>query len=113
MRGALARERLASPTAPAFAQLHPGEARHQIELGRPRVAERDRPDLEPAVDHRVVVGDLALRHDVVFVEVELRRGHVVCTHGLAGWKTLEIRNSHLDYEGPTRLEMRRGILEAR
>jgi hypothetical protein len=38
--GAVAGERLALPVAPALAQRHPGEPRHQVELRRPCVAKR-------------------------------------------------------------------------
>ena len=46
---ALAREGLAVPSAPAFAQPHPGERRHQVELRGPHVAERDGEALELSV----------------------------------------------------------------
>ena len=50
VRRALAGERLAVPVAPAFAQRHPGDAGHQVELRRPHVAERHREDVELVVD---------------------------------------------------------------
>src|SRR5947208_16325279 len=56
----LARERLAVPVAPALAQRHPGQLRHQVELRRPHVAERQRQQLPAAVDEREVVRDEAL-----------------------------------------------------
>ena len=52
---ALAGEWLAVPIAPPFAQRHPREARHQIELGRPHETERCREDVPPVVHEAVVV----------------------------------------------------------
>ena len=40
---ALAGERLPAPVLPPVAQPHPGQPRHQVELGRPHVPERDPP----------------------------------------------------------------------
>src|SRR6516165_4885047 len=48
---ALAGEWRTLPVAPAPAQGHPGEPRHQVQLGRPHVAERDRERLYLAVRH--------------------------------------------------------------
>src|SRR4051794_39516052 len=42
MRGTERRERLSAPAAPAVLEPHPGEARHEVELGWPRVAHLDR-----------------------------------------------------------------------
>src|SRR5262249_5855458 len=57
---AFARERLAPPTAPPLARMHPRDACHEVELGRPHVAERDRPRRDRSVVDVVVVGDEAL-----------------------------------------------------
>ena len=111
--GALARERLAPPPRPALAQRHPGEARHQVELGRPHVAERHRVQLELAVDDPVVVGDQALRRDVVLVEAEPRGVDVERADGLARRKPLELGDADLDHEAPARLEVRGDVAEAR
>src|SRR5205807_7321094 len=62
---ALAREGLALPTAPALAQPHAGEPRHQVELRRPHVAERDRELPEPPVNLAVVMRGQTLVRDVV------------------------------------------------
>src|SRR5205823_9840071 len=88
---AVARERLALPAGPAFAERHAGEPRHQVELGRPDVPERNRQDVEPAVDDAVMVGDEALPRDVVLVEAEPRRTHGEREEGLAGPEPLELR----------------------
>src|SRR5581483_2027525 len=65
-RAALARERLAAPAAPALARAQAGDARHQIELRRPHVAERDRREAAAAE----VVRDEPLVRDVVLVEAQ-------------------------------------------
>src|SRR5436190_16046906 len=65
---ALARERLVLPAAPAVAQVHVRELRHQVELGRPHVPEQDREALDAAVDEVEVVRDQPLVGDVVLVE---------------------------------------------
>ena len=57
---ALGREGRAPPVLPAFAQTQARDPRHQVELGRPDVAERDRAALPAAVDEREVVGDETL-----------------------------------------------------
>ena len=80
---ALAGERLAPPPAPAVAQAHPGELRHQVELGGPHVAERDRQALDAAVDDLEVVRDQALVGDVVLVEAPVALADVEGADGLA------------------------------
>jgi hypothetical protein len=55
VRGAVAGEGLTFPGAPALAQSHPSEPRHQVELGRPYVAKWRGEDLELAVDDPVVI----------------------------------------------------------
>jgi hypothetical protein len=45
VRVALGGERLALPAGPTLLELHAGELGHQVELGRPDVAERDRAKL--------------------------------------------------------------------
>ena len=47
------------PAGPAVAEAHAGELGHQVELGRPDVAERDRVRSTPAVDALEVVRDRA------------------------------------------------------
>ena len=47
---ALARERLALPAAPALAEAEARHLGHEVELGRPDVAERPRAVLDPPVD---------------------------------------------------------------
>ena len=65
---ALARERLAPPAAPALPEAEAGHLRHEVELGRPDVAERPRAVVDPTVDDREVVRDQALVRDVVLVD---------------------------------------------
>src|ERR671915_1051901 len=65
MRRAVRRERLAPPAAPAVLQPHPRQARHQIELRRPRVPHLDRIRLDPAVGEVVVAAAQPLGDDVV------------------------------------------------
>jgi hypothetical protein len=64
---ALARERLSPPPCPSLAQRHPGELRHQVELGGPYAPERHREVLGPTILDPEVMGGEALRRDVVFV----------------------------------------------
>src|SRR5947209_6982101 len=80
----LAREGLAVPVAPALAQRHPGQLRHQVELRRPHVAERQREQLPAAVDQREVVRDEALIRDVVLVDAPVRRARGEDVERLAG-----------------------------
>ena len=72
---AVARERLPVPAAPALAQAHPGQLRHEVELRGPGVAERNREALEPSVDDPEVMGREALRRDVVLVDPPARLAH--------------------------------------
>jgi len=55
VRGAPARERLAVPARPALGQPHSGELSHEVQLGRPDVAEGDGEVLRLPVDDLVVV----------------------------------------------------------
>src|SRR2546430_13539177 len=57
---ALTRERLAVPAAPALMQRHPGQPRHQVELGGPDVAKRHRQAAGPVAPPPVTVRDPAL-----------------------------------------------------
>ena len=110
---ALARERLALPPAPALAHRHPGEARHQVELRRPDVAERRREDLDLVAGDPVVMRDEALSRDVVLIEPEVRRRDVEELEPLARWEVPQPRYDHLDDEAAARLEMGGDVLEAR
>src|SRR5690349_776067 len=73
---AAARERLSVPVAEALPQPHAGQARHQIELRRPDVAERRRRLLEDAVDGAEVVGDEPLAGEVVLVDADVTFAHL-------------------------------------
>ena len=55
--GAVTGERRARPGAPALAQRHAGQPRHQVQLGRPDVAKRLRELAERTVAEPVVVRD--------------------------------------------------------
>jgi hypothetical protein len=61
---------------------HPGEPRHHVELGRPRVAEFDGEGLEPAVDDVEVLAAEPLGDDVVRVE---REASVSARKGITVW----------------------------
>src|SRR5204863_5464314 len=103
---ALARERLALPAAPAFAEAHPCQLRHQVELRRPDVAERNRPPLELPIRSRVVVRDQALVDDVVLVEAEVRLADGEGTDRPAERQTLQVGQPDLEHEAPARREVR-------
>ena len=110
---AVARERLALPAAPALAQPHPGELRHQVVLGRPRVAERHRETSTLPSDDLEVMRDQPLVRDVVLVDPPVRLAAVEDVEGLAGRKPPELRDHDLDDEAAAGLEVRRRIAEAR
>ena len=55
VRRAERRERLALPARPAVLEPHPGQARHQVQLGGPRVPHLHGTRLDPAVDEGVVL----------------------------------------------------------
>src|SRR5262245_47985868 len=112
MAGALARERLATPAAPALHERHPREARHQVELGRPHVAEGDRVGSPDPPDQLMVVGYEALPGDVELVEAEVGGGERERAHGLAGRKSLQLWHADLDHEVAARVDVRRNVLEA-
>lgn len=82
--GAVANEGLTFPAAPALAQRHAREPRHQVEIGGPYVTKRRREDLKLPVDDPVVVRDKALRCDVVLVEADMRWGYGERSDGLPG-----------------------------
>src|SRR5215207_8213430 len=84
MLRAVAREGLPPPAAPALAQPHPAELRHEVELGRPRVAERHRDAVEASVDDPKVVGNEALVRDVVFVDPPPRLARIEDVKRLTG-----------------------------
>src|SRR5436190_3179108 len=67
MLAALAGERLPGPIAPAVAQPQPRELGHQVEFGRPHVAERDGPELSATAHNLYVVGACRLGGHVVDV----------------------------------------------
>src|SRR4029453_4942699 len=71
--GALARERLPLPTAPALAQRHAREPRHQGKLRRPHIAKRRRDDVDLAVLDPVVMRDESLPDNVVLVKADVPR----------------------------------------
>src|SRR4051794_37506049 len=68
MPGAFAAERFAGPGLPAVLRLEAGDPGHQVQLGRPDVAERYRPEGAAAVRDADVVGAHPLGGDVVAVE---------------------------------------------
>ena len=113
MLAAVARERLALPSAPALAQAHPGELRHQVELGGPRVAERDRETFDLPVDDLEVMRREPLVRDVVLVDAPSRLAHVEGVERLAGREPLELGDADLDDEAAAGLEVRRRVAEAR
>src|SRR6267143_4581671 len=88
---AFTREGLTLPATPPFAQRHSSESCHQIQLGRPHIAERRRKGLKFSVHHPVVMGVGDLRRDVIFLEPEMCRGHLERVDGLARSQTFELR----------------------
>src|SRR3954447_3797758 len=106
MFAALARERLALEAAPALAQLQARELGHQVELGGPGVAERDRVADRAALGRDLeVMRDQALVDDVVLVEADPVLADVERLHGLSRRQPLEVRDPDLDHERPAGLEM--------
>src|SRR6185369_9160103 len=73
---AVARERLAPPARPALHETHAGDPGHEVELGRPDVAERARRVLDLVADPREMVRDQPLRGDVVLVDAPVARAEV-------------------------------------
>src|SRR3954453_11269122 len=67
---ALAAEWSAVPVAPPVLEFEAGQARHQVQLGGPRVPERHRALLVLTVAELEVVRDQALVGDVVLVKAE-------------------------------------------
>src|SRR5947207_2638826 len=108
---AVAREGLTLPAAPALAQRHSGQARHQVKLRRPRVAKWGRESLDLPVDDPVVVRDSDLGCDVVFLEAEMRRTDVERVNRLARRQTLKLGNVELDHKIALRLEMGGDVAE--
>src|SRR4051794_38714124 len=90
---ALAREGRAVPILPALAQPHPGEARHQIELGGPDVPERKRRFPPHPVLRPEVVRDEPLARDVVLVEAQVLGAHVEREEPLTRRETLQVRRA--------------------
>src|SRR5439155_20647537 len=111
--GALAREGIALPSAPALAQAHPGDARHQVELGRPHVAELPREDLELVADRPPVVrvGDLR-GHVGVLVETNIPWAVSEHSGRLAGWKATEIGHADFDDEPAAGCEVSSDVAKA-
>ena len=113
VRGAEPRERLAPPAAVAALEPHPGQARHQVQLGGPRVPHLDRARLDPAVGEVVVLAAQPLRGRVVDVVGHATRVRPPRQHGLAERQPLQLRHPRLDHEPPAALQMRGGVREAR
>src|SRR6266516_6396374 len=67
---AVAGEGLALPVAPALAQGHPGESRHEVQLGRPSVALRRRVGFKLAVYHPEMMGKRDLPRKVILLETQ-------------------------------------------
>ena len=72
------------PVGPAFDQRHPGDPRHQVVLGGPRVSVRRVERLGPSIAEVVVVRDQTLVDHVVLVEAEVPLGHVERYERLTG-----------------------------
>src|SRR5215217_7392325 len=73
---ARAGERLVFPAAPAVLEAQPRDARHQIELARPRVPGDDRRDSHPgARQHHVALVE-ALRHGIMATDVQTHLANV-------------------------------------
>src|SRR2546423_1221585 len=104
---ALARERLAIPAAPPFAQAHVREAGHQVELGRRHRAEWHRQPLPAVVDEREVMADEPLRRRVVLIDPGVRVAQVEDTEPTRTW------NTDLDDEAAAGRELCGDVLEAR
>src|SRR5215211_7090270 len=92
---AVAREHRPAPVLPALAQPHPGETRHQIELGGPDVAEGKRGFPPHAVLRPEVVRDEPLCRDVVLVEAEVLAAHVEGVEPLPRRETLQVGRTDL------------------
>src|SRR5207244_10353526 len=89
---ALGRERRAVPVRPALTQLHSGQPRHQVELGRRDRPERDRQSPPLSVDEREVVRDEPLRVEVELVHADVRVAQV------EHLEPLRVLDADLDYE---------------
>src|SRR5882757_9488725 len=70
MRSGHRRECLPAPAGPAVAQAQPGELGHQVELGRPRVAQPHRQQSDAVRAQRHVLGVDALTERVVLASVQ-------------------------------------------
>jgi len=109
---ALVLERRAVPALPTIDEHEPGDARHQIELRGPHVAERHRERPPRTVLEVVVVRRGSLRGEVVLVEAEVGRVRGERPHPFAGMESPQVRDHDLDDEVAARREMMRRILEA-
>src|SRR4051794_12376517 len=90
MFAARAGERLPPEPAPALAEAHPRQLGHQVQLGRPDVAEWNRAaDRAPVGCDLEVVGDQTLIGDVVLVEADVLVTDMERDHGLPRREPLE------------------------
>src|SRR5438034_11067830 len=97
----------------ALPQAHAGKLSHEVELRGPRVAERNRDALEPAVDEFEVMRGERLCYHVELINAPTGLAHVEGADGLAGRQPLETRDADLDHEAAAGLEMGRGVAKAR
>jgi hypothetical protein len=102
-----------SQSAQRVAQAQAGHPGHGVQLGGPRVAERDRAQLGVAVAQQDVVRDEALRHDVVLVDADVVPGDAEGAEALAVRQALEVGHPDLDQDVPARAQVRGGVGEAR
>src|SRR5262249_47789571 len=107
------RERLSVPAGPAVTQLESGELRHQVELGRPGVAEWDRPVLALPIGEFDVVAAVALRGVVEAVADDPCWARPVSLDVLPGRKKAQVRDSGLDHEASAWGEVLGDVAEAR
>ena len=105
-------ERLSLPSGPTLLQPQPGKPRHQVELGRPRVAQLHGKRLDAAVGEQVVLGAEPLRDHVVDVDGNpsgsARNGMMVWPSGRR-WRS----GTCVSMRNRPPAEMRGGVLEAR
>ena len=99
------------PVLPPGDRGESGEAGHEVGLGRPDVAERDRSDVKMPVGDGVVVDEPSLG-DVVLVEAQPGRGEQEGPGALAGWQALQVRDADLDEDVPAGTQVSGGVGEA-
>jgi hypothetical protein len=107
-------EPLSAPVGVAFGQPQAGPVGHQVELGRPAVADGHRAQVHSLVVQHDHLGDDALLHPVVAGHLDDCR---VFSHGprLDSLIVIEpghVRNEALDDEHPSRPERARHVAEA-